>query len=115
MSEFGMRDFVCPETRVVSIEDPEVSFNLLVNTFHFAIRLRMICDREGKVIIEELAKRLDKGEDELWSLVRDDFVIQAKMKVDFVEKENGYSLSSDGFLGVVENYPFHKVIVNHNQ
>ena len=47
MGEFGMRDFVCPGTRVGSAEDPKVHFNLLVDTFSFSIRLRVIGGGEG--------------------------------------------------------------------
>ena len=32
-----------------------------------------------------------------------------------MEKEGGYPLSGDGFLGRAENYPLCKAIVDHNQ
>ena len=47
--------------------------------------------------------------------VRDDFVIKAKAKVDFVEKERGNTFSSDVFLCGAENYPLCKPMVDHNQ
>ena len=35
--EFSMGDLVCPETRVGPAEDLKVCFNLLVDTFSFAV------------------------------------------------------------------------------
>ena len=48
-------------------------------------------------------------------MIRDDFVIEPEVKVDFVEKEGSYSLSSDGFLSRAENYPLSKAMVNHDK
>ena len=49
------------------------------------------------------------------ALVRDDFVVEAKAKVYFVEKERGYAFSGDGFLRGAENYPLCKPMVDHDQ
>ena len=51
----------------------------------------------------------------MWATIRDNFVIEPEVEVDFVEKEGGYLLGSDGFLGGAENYPLCKGMVNHNQ
>ena len=75
----------------------------------------MISGGERKVIVEELAELLGKGRSELWTSVRDDFVVKSKMKVDFVEEEGGYSFSGDCFLSWAENYPLHKAMVDHDQ
>ena len=47
--------------------------------------------------------------------VRDDFVVKAKAKVYFVEKERGNAFGSDVFLCRAENYPLCKSVVNHDQ
>ena len=55
MGKFGMRDFICPGTRVGPTEDPEVHFNLLVDTFCFTVRLGVVGSGEGEIIVEELS------------------------------------------------------------
>ena len=47
--------------------------------------------------------------------IRDDFVIEAEVKVYFVEKECGYSFSSDVFLHGTKNHPLSKPMVDHDQ
>ena len=54
-------------------------FNLLVDTFCFAIRLWVVGSREGEVIVEELAKLLGEGRGELRTSVRDNFVIESEV------------------------------------
>ena len=49
------------------------------------------------------------------TLIRDDFVKKSKAKEDFVEKEGGDSLGSDGFLGRAKNHPLSKPMVDHDQ
>ena len=61
VGEFSMRDFVCPRTRVGSTEDLKVHFNLLVDTFCFAIRLWVVDSGEREVVVEELAELLGRG------------------------------------------------------
>ena len=46
--------------------------------------------------------------------IRDDFVEKSEAKEDFVEKEGGDSLGSNGFLGRAKNYPLSKPMVYHN-
>ena len=65
--KFGMRDLVCPGTRVGFTEDLKVSLNLLVDTFSFSIRLWVVCSREGEIVVEELIKLLSKSRCELLS------------------------------------------------
>ena len=48
-------------------------------------------------------------------MIRDNFVVEFKMEVYFVEKECCYSFGSDCFLSGVENYLLCKAMVNHNQ
>ena len=67
--KFSMGDCVCPEPRVTSIEDPKVCFDLLVDSFHFTIRLRVISSGEGEVVIEEFAKFLDEGRSKLETVI----------------------------------------------
>ena len=56
-----MGDLIGPGTRVGPAEDPKVCFNLLVDMFHFAIRLWMVGGGEREVVIEEFAKFLGEG------------------------------------------------------
>ena len=51
----------------------------------------------------------------MWATIRDDFVIEPKAEVYFVEEESGYPFSGDGFLSGAENYPLCKAMVNHDQ
>ena len=75
----------------------------------------MVGGGEGEVIVEEASELLGKGRGKLWSSVRDNFVIEAKAKVNFIEEEDGNSFSSDSFLSGAENHPLCKPMVNHNQ
>ena len=61
VDEFSMRYFVSAGTRVGPIEDPKVCFNLLIDTFCFAIRLGVVGSGQGEVIVEELSKLLGEG------------------------------------------------------
>ena len=115
VGKFCMGDFICPGTRIWPAEDLKIGFHLLVNTFCFAIRLRVIHSGKGKVIVEELAKFFGKGRGELWAMIGDDFVIKPKVEVDFVEKEYSYPFGGDHFLSGAENYLFSKTMVNHDQ
>ena len=51
VGEFGMRDFVSPGTGVGPAEDLKVSFNLLVDMFHFTVGLEVVSSREGEVVV----------------------------------------------------------------
>ena len=42
MCELSVGDFVGPETRIASTEDPEVCFNLLIDTFCFTVGLKVV-------------------------------------------------------------------------
>ena len=69
----------------------------------------------GEVVVEELFKLFGKGRDELRTFITDDLVVKSEVDVYFVEKESGYPLSGDAFLGGVENHFLCKAIVDHNQ
>ena len=47
--------------------------------------------------------------------VRDDLVVEAEVKVYFVEKECGNALGGDVFLRGAENHPLSKPMVDHDQ
>ena len=51
----------------------------------------------------------------MWTTIRDDFVVESKAKVYFVEKEGGHPFGHDSFLCGVENYPLCKAMVDHDQ
>ena len=93
----------------------KIGFHLLVNTFCFAIRLRVIHSGKGKVIVEELAKFFGKGRGELWAMIGDDFVVEPETEVYFVKEEGGYPFSGDRFLSRAENYSLRKAMVDHDQ
>ena len=115
MCEFSMGDLICPGTRVGPAEDLEVCFDLLVNSFHFTVRLGVIGSGEGEVIIEELSEFLGEGGCKLGPSIRDNFVVESEAQVDFVEKEGGYPLGGDSFLCGAENYPLCEAMVDHDQ
>ena len=50
VSEFSVGDVIGPRSGVVPTEDPNVSFDFLVYTFSFPIRLGVVGGGEGKVI-----------------------------------------------------------------
>ena len=115
VGKFCVGDFVSPRTRVTLTEDLKVCFNLLIDTFCFSVRLGVIGGEEGEVIVKEFSKLFDKGRGELWTMIRDYFVVESKAKVNLVEKKGGYFFGGNRFLGRAENYPFSKVMVDHNQ
>ena len=115
MGEFSVRDFVCPGTRVGSVEDLKVRFNLLVNMFCFTVGLWVVCSRKGEIVVEEFSKLLGKGRCELWTLIGDDLIVQSEAQVNFVEKEGGYPFGGDGFLSRAEDYSLCKAKVDHDQ
>ena len=75
----------------------------------------MISGGEGKVVFEEFSQFSSKGGGELGTTVRDDLVVKAKVKEDFVEEKGGDPFGGDGFLSRAENYPLSKSMVNHDQ
>ena len=115
MGEFGMGNVICPGSRVIPTEDPKVCFDFLVYPFGFSIRLRVVGSGERKIIFQELSEFSSEGGCKLGVLVGDDFVIETKMQVDFVEKECSNTFGGDVFLCGTENHPLSKPMVNHNQ
>ena len=61
MCELHMGDFVSPRGGARSPEDPQIDFNLLVDSFGFSVRLRVIGSGEGKIIVEEFPEFFSKG------------------------------------------------------
>ena len=47
--------------------------------------------------------------------IRDDFVVESEVEVNFIKKEGSYPFNSDGFLDRAENHPLCKAMVNHKQ
>ena len=78
MGKFCMRDFISPGAGAVSIEDPKVYFNLLVDIFHFAIGLGIICGGKREVIVQEFSKLFSKYGSKLWTTIGDDLVVNPK-------------------------------------
>ena len=48
MCKFCMRNVLSPGPWIISTEDPEISFNLLVYLFGFPIRWRVVGGGKGK-------------------------------------------------------------------
>ena len=76
--EFSEGDMLSPRSRVRATEDPKIGFYFLVHMFSFPISLRVVGSGKGKFITEEFAQFFGEGGGELWSLIRDDFVIETK-------------------------------------
>ena len=104
-----------PGSRVGATEDPKISFYFLVNMFSFPVSLWVIGSREGKFVTEELSQLFSESRGELWSSIRDDFIIETKSFEDSGEEQGGDSGGINGFLGRAENHPLSKPMVNHNQ
>ena len=115
VNKFGVGDVIGPRSGVVSTENLEVRFDFLVYLFSFSIGLGVVGCGKGQVVFQELPKFSSEGGSKLRALVGDDFVVEAKAKVYFVEKECGNAFGSDVFLCGTENYPLHKPMVDHNQ
>ena len=115
MCKFYMGDFVSPGSRVRSTEDPQIGFNFLVDSFYFSVRLGIVGDREGKVVVKEFPEFFGKGRGKLWTMIRDNLVVESEAEVDLVEKESDNPFCSNHFLDGAENYPLCKPMVNHDQ
>ena len=115
MCKLCIGDFVSPGGRIRFIKDPQLGFDFLIDSFHFSIRLRVVGSGEEKVVVEEFSEFFGKGGGKLWTVIRDNLIIESKAEVDLVEKEGGNSFCGDCFLGGAENYPLSKLMVDHDQ
>ena len=115
VSELSMGDIIGPRSGVVPTEDPKVHLNFLIYPFGLPIRLGVVGSGEGEVVFQEFPESSSEGGSELGASVRDDFVVEAKVEVYFVEKECGDAFSSDVFLRGTENHPLCKPMVDHDQ
>ena len=114
VGEFGVGDRFGPRCGVIAAEDTKVSLDFLIDSFSFAVGLRVIGSRKGEIIVQELPELSREGGCELGSSVRDDFIKKSEAKEDFVEKEGCDSFGGDGFLGRAKNYPLSKPMVYHD-
>ena len=115
VSEFSMGNVLSPGSRVGAAEDPKISFHLLVNMFSFSISLRVISSGEGEFVAKKFSQFSGEGRSELWSVIRDNLIIETKPFEDFREEQGGDSGGVDGFLGGAENHPLSKPMVDHDQ
>ena len=51
VGEFGVRDRFGPRCRVIAAEDTKISLDFLINSFSFAVGLRVVGGGEGEVIV----------------------------------------------------------------
>ena len=56
VSKFCVRDFVGLGTQVISTEDPNVCFNLLIDMFYFSVGLGVIGSREQEIVVKKFAE-----------------------------------------------------------
>ena len=78
VGEFGEGNVLSPRSWVRAAENPKIGFYFLVHTFGFPISLRVVGSGESKFITEEFAQFFGEGGGELWSSIRDDFVIETE-------------------------------------
>ena len=83
--------------------------------FCFAIGLGVVGGGQGEVIVQEFSKLLGEGRGELWTMIRDDLVVEPEVEVYFMKEKGDYPFGSDRFLSGAENYPLHKAMVDHDQ
>ena len=114
MVKLGSGKEVHPFLRVVGIEDTKVCFNFLIDLFCVSVHLRVICSGEFDVIVEELCQFSGECRCELWTSVRYQGVVEAKVFEYVVEEMFGYSGHIYGFRARNENYPLHKAVVDHD-
>ena len=51
MSEFHVGDRFGPRCGIIATEDTKVGLNFLVDSFRFAVGLRVVCGGEGEVVV----------------------------------------------------------------
>ena len=61
VGEFCMGYRFCPQGGIISTEDLEVDFNVLVDPFGFSIRLGVIGGGKGEIVIKESSSLLGEG------------------------------------------------------
>jgi hypothetical protein len=76
----------------------------LVMAFGLSISLRVISGRCNGVI-KELSKGMREFQYELWSMIRDNLVIESKLSVNMFEEKFGYRFRHDHFQTGNNNYP----------
>ena len=53
VGKLSMRYRICSQDGIISTEDLKVSFDFLVDSFSFSIRLGVVGGREGEVVVME--------------------------------------------------------------
>jgi len=87
----------------------------LVDTFGFSIGLGVVGGGKGEIVVENSSKFSSKCGGELWTMIRDDLVVESIAEEDFVEEKGGDPFGGDGFLSGAENYSLSKAMVYHDQ
>ena len=72
MDKFCRSEESSPFTRVMSAEDPEIGFNLLIGLFGLSVSLGMVSRRESNVIFKNASEFASKGRCKLGAPVGDD-------------------------------------------
>ena len=75
MDKFCQSEESSPFPRVVSAEDPEIGFNLLIGSFGLSVSLGVVSRGEVNVVFKDAGKFTSKGRGKLRASVRDDGVV----------------------------------------
>ena len=107
--EFG------PFRRLISGEDPKISFQFLVDPFGFAVGLRVIGGGKGDIIVKKAGEFSCEGGGKLGAPIGDYSFVEAEAREDVLEKDLGDVRRGGGFVARAENYPLRKTVVYHDQ
>ena len=75
MDKFCRGEELSPFSRVVSAEDPEIGFNLLIGSFGLSVSLGVVGRGEANVVFKDAGKFTSKGRGKLRASVGDDGVV----------------------------------------
>ena len=75
MDKFCQGEESSPFPRVVSAEDPEIGFNLLIGSFGLSVSLGVVGRGEANVVFKDVGEFMSKGRGKLRASVGDNGVI----------------------------------------
>ena len=75
MDKFCRGEELSPFPRVMSAEDPEIGFNLLIGSFGLSVSLGVVGRGEANVVFKDVGEFTSKGRGKLRASVGDDGVI----------------------------------------
>ena len=75
MDKFCRGEEPSPFPRVMSAEDPEIGFNLLIGSFSLSVSLGVVGRGEANVVFKDASEFTSKGRGKLRASVGDDGVV----------------------------------------